>query len=81
MLGYCESVAVNRAKRSVAHSGDQLIAGEVAARNAALELIRHYITGEVELEPGASVPTPSLIDETPPTATSRSPEGVPPSGE
>lgn len=42
VLGYCESVSTGRTHRGGV--GRDLIAGEVAARNAALELLRHYMT-------------------------------------
>jgi len=46
-LGYCESVTAGRVRRDGV--GRELIAGEVAARNAALELLRNFMSGEVEL--------------------------------
>ena len=47
VLGYCESVTGGRSRRDGV--GRELIAGEVAARNAALELLRNFMSGEVEL--------------------------------
>lgn len=49
-LGYCESVTAGRTRRDGV--GRELIAGEVAARNAALELLRNFMNGEVELTAG-----------------------------
>jgi hypothetical protein len=49
-LGYCETVTAGRTRRD--GIGRDLIAGEVAARNTALELIRNFMSGEVELTAG-----------------------------
>lgn len=48
VLGYCKSVSTGRSHRGGV--GRDLIAGEVAARNSALELLRHYMTGEVIID-------------------------------
>ena len=78
LLGYCESITSGRTRRD--GIGRELIAGEVAARNAALELLRHYMTGEVLVDPppfgapdwpaGAS-PSQAAIEAAPDSDASR----------
>ncbi len=75
VLGYCESVAIGRRRRGGEPGGRDLIAGEIAARNAALELIRHYLSGEIELEPALS-PAPPW-----PMVAAEGPEGRHPDGD
>jgi hypothetical protein len=53
-LAYCESITSGRGSRGL--GARDLIAGEVAARNAALELLRNYMTGEMVVDDAASEP-------------------------
>jgi len=86
VLGYCEAVATGRRARGGEPNGRDLIAGEIAARNAALELIRHYLSGEIELDPAAAPAwaRPAAVDDDPhatrdrhPAASATSPIGAP----
>lgn len=63
VLGYCEGISSGRSRRD--GTARELIAGEIAARNAALELLRHYMSGEVLIDaPSHELSAPSCSPTT-----------------